>query len=89
MPENILYTMGHSNHSHEESLKLLREHAVTAVADVRSSPYSQFMPEYNMPVIEAVLRKAAVSYVHLGRELGVRRDSGGARLQGCGLAGSG
>lgn len=73
MPENTLYTIGHSNHSHEEFLKLLREHGVTAVADVRSSPYSQFMPEYNMPVIEAVLRKAGVSYVHLGRELGARR----------------
>ena len=33
-------TIGHSNHSMEHFLELLRLHAVQVVADVRSSPYS-------------------------------------------------
>jgi hypothetical protein len=34
-----LFTIGHSNHNIEKYIALLKEHQVTAIADVRSSPY--------------------------------------------------
>ena len=42
---NVL-TIGHSTHSIEKLLELLLEHDVTAVADVRSAPYSRFQPQF-------------------------------------------
>lgn len=36
-----LYTIGHSTHSFGVFLELLGMHGVTAVADVRSMPYSE------------------------------------------------
>lgn len=70
-----ILTIGHSNHSPEHFLALLRGAGVTAVADVRSAPYSRHMPHFSREPLAALLRKAGVAYVFLGRELGGRPDS--------------
>ena len=49
---NKLYTIGHSNHDLERFLHLLKMHAITAIADVRSSPYSKFNPQFNREVLQ-------------------------------------
>jgi uncharacterized protein (DUF488 family) len=72
MPE--LFTIGHSTHSWEKFLELLRQHRIDAVADVRSSPYSQFNPQFNREPLQLALRQAGISYVFLGEELGARRS---------------
>ncbi len=69
-----LYTIGHSNHSIETFLNLLLQHDITAVADVRSSPYSQYNPQYNRENLKPALVRAGLSYVYLGKELGPRSD---------------
>ncbi len=38
---NEVLTIGNSNHTIERFIELLCQHRVTAVADVRSSPYIQ------------------------------------------------
>jgi uncharacterized protein (DUF488 family) len=69
-------TIGHSSHSMERFLELLLGAGVTAVADVRSAPYSRHVPQFNYDSVRAALRGAGVAYVHLGEELGGRpRDS--------------
>ena len=68
-----LLTVGHSNHEAGLFLELLARHGVTAIADVRSQPYSQFNPQFNRETLEHVLAKGCVHYVFLGRELGARR----------------
>jgi len=68
MPE--LFTIGHSTHSWEKFLELLRQHRIEAVADVRSSPYSQFNPQFNREPLQIALRQQGISYVFLGEELG-------------------
>src|SRR5207249_3733307 len=45
--EHPVLTIGHSTHSAETFLGLLRQHHVEAVADVRSSPFSRFNPQFN------------------------------------------
>ena len=69
-----LFTIGHSTHSWEKFLELLRQHRIEAVADVRSSPYSQFNPHYNRESLQLALRQHGISYVFLGEELGARRS---------------
>jgi len=52
------------------------------VADVRSSPYSQFNPQFNRELLECALREHGVSYVFLGEELGARRSERECYLDG-------
>lgn len=69
---NILYTIGHSNHDVSTFINLLKLHNITAIADVRSSPYSVYVSHYNMESLKTVLAKVGIAYVFLGRELGAR-----------------
>jgi len=47
MNEKVIYTIGHSDHSTEQFIGILKQHTITAVADVRSAPYSRFHPQFN------------------------------------------
>lgn len=67
-----LLTIGHSNHSIERFSALLNQHRVTAVADVRSHPYSKHCPQYSRDAFRAGLLEAGIAYVFLGKELGAR-----------------
>ena len=69
-----LYTIGHSTHSTEEFVKLLSIHSITAVCDVRSSPYSKYNPQFNRETIQKELKLYGILYVFLGKELGPRSD---------------
>ena len=70
----VVYTIGHSTHSMEKVIELLTAHGVTAVADVRSHPYSRFNPQFNRESLRADLKTAGISYAFLGRELGARSE---------------
>lgn len=68
-----LVTVGHSNRSADELLELLKQNRVTAVADVRSHPYSQRFPHFNAGPLKAAVKEAGIDYVFLGDQLGARR----------------
>lgn len=68
----ILYTVGHSVHSGERLISLLRANGVSAVCDVRSQPYSRRSPQFNREALKAELLAHGVSYVFLGELLGGR-----------------
>ena len=74
MAAGILYTIGHSTHTLEEFVRLLRAHSVARVADVRSIPRSRHVPQFNREALEAGLRGAGLGYSHLAA-LGGRRHS--------------
>jgi uncharacterized protein (DUF488 family) len=69
-----LFSIGHSNHSVGEFLSLLRAAGITAVADVRSQPYSGRYPQFSRPELEMSLRENDVHYGFLGDLLGGRPD---------------
>lgn len=69
-----LFTIGHSNRDAADFLRVLQAHGITAIADVRSHPYSRFMPDYNREPLKSRLLANQISYVFLGAELGARRD---------------
>jgi uncharacterized protein (DUF488 family) len=67
-----IYTIGHSNRTAEEFVALLVENELTAVADVRSQPYSRMNPQFNRESLAEFLGKHEIAYVFLGEELGAR-----------------
>jgi len=73
MPE-LVYTIGHSTHSINRLIELLRLHSVNAVCDVRSKPYSRINPQFNREDLKLALRASQIAYVFLGKELGARSD---------------
>jgi uncharacterized protein (DUF488 family) len=65
-------TIGHSTHSYERFLSLLRAFDVTAIADVRTTPSSRHFPHFNEDTLRSELRLDGISYAFLGKELGGR-----------------
>lgn len=65
-------TIGHSNHPRGRFIELLRQHSVSALADVRSSPSSRQNPQFNKDPLNQVLKESGIAYVFLGKELGGR-----------------
>jgi uncharacterized protein (DUF488 family) len=70
----MVYTIGHSNHSPEHFIELLERHAIGAVGDVRSRPYSRMNPQFNRENLKRLLTAHEIAYVFLGRELGARSE---------------
>ncbi|MFP5223808.1 MAG: DUF488 family protein [Acidobacteriota bacterium] len=71
---NTILTIGHSNHPFEHFLDLLRRHAVTAVADVRSRPYTKYAKHFCREPLERLLRAQSIPYVFLGDLIGGKPD---------------
>lgn len=70
--EGALYTIGHSTHLIEPFIELLKLHSITAICDVRSTPYSRMNPQFNRETLRDTLKQSGISYVFLGDELGAR-----------------
>lgn len=71
----MFFSIGHSNHSIETFIGLLRRHGVTTIGDVRSHPYSRYVPQYSRSSLERALRQAGIAYSSFGKELGARSDN--------------
>jgi uncharacterized protein (DUF488 family) len=69
---SMIYTIGHSNHPIEQFLSLLQRHGITALGDVRSTPYSRFNPQFRREALQASLASVGIQYGFLGEELGAR-----------------
>jgi uncharacterized protein (DUF488 family) len=68
----VIYTIGHSIHSIDVFVGMLKSAGITAIADVRSAPYSRYQPQFNRQILEKSLLEANIQYVFLGDELGGR-----------------
>lgn len=79
---NALFSVGHSDLSSESFVRLLRDAGITAVADVRSTPYSSRNPQFNRDVLQNSLKFEGISYVFLGNELGARRNESECYIEG-------
>lgn len=78
----MLYTIGHSNHPIDFFIDLLQKHSITAIGDVRSHPYSRYVPQYSRDSLKEALTNAGITYVFLGKELGARSNNPACYLQG-------
>jgi uncharacterized protein (DUF488 family) len=65
-------TIGHSNHTMEHFLGLLKSHGVEVVVDTRSQPYAKYATQFDHEALKLALQDAGIRYLYLGRELGGR-----------------
>ena len=65
-----IYSVGHSNHPAEVFVALLQEHGIEMVVDVRSSPYSRYVPHANREALSSTLEAAGIAYRWAGDRLG-------------------
>jgi uncharacterized protein (DUF488 family) len=77
-----LLTIGHSNYGIKAFISLLQKHEITALADVRSSPYSRFLPHFNREALKKALEQEKIRYVFLGHELGARPKNRACYVEG-------
>lgn len=68
----VLYTIGHSNLTADEFLALLRRHQIGVLVDVRSAPYSRYVPHFNKGELQAFLLENGIDYRYAGEYLGGR-----------------
>ena len=70
-PEAItVYTVGHSNHEADAFVDLLGQHGIELVVDVRSTPYSRYVPQANRENLARTLESAGIAYRWMGGPLG-------------------
>ena len=69
-----IFSIGHSNQSIETFLALLRQHEIQILIDVRSSPYSKYVPHFNSTKLAVAVEQANIEYKFMGEELGGRPD---------------
>ncbi len=67
-----LFTVGHSNHTLADFVALLHAAGITAIADVRSAPFSRRQPHFNRDDLRAGLNAVGIAYVFLGDHVGGR-----------------
>lgn len=68
----MIYTIGHSNHTIENFIGILKEYGVEAIIEVRSVPKSKYSPHFNKPNLIYELKKNGIEYLDMGRSLGGR-----------------
>lgn len=69
-----VFSVGHSNHTLDHLLSLLKEHEIEVLIDVRSAPYSRYSPQFNRENVAGFLDEHSIRYEFLGRQLGGRPD---------------
>jgi uncharacterized protein (DUF488 family) len=74
--KNLVFTIGHSNHSAEIFVRLLKGYGIEVLVDTRSHPYSRHAPRFNASALEVALSKDGIGYLFLGGELGGRPEGG-------------
>lgn len=66
-----LFTIGHSSHTTEYFLELLNIYSINCIIDIRSVPYSKYVPQYNKDVIKKILQAKGIYCLYMGVELGI------------------
>ncbi len=77
-----IYTLGHSRHSIDAFILLLKQHRIERVVDVRGQPYSRHNPQFNREPFSRCLAAGDIDYAWSGAHLSGR--PGEARFYGPG-----
>jgi uncharacterized protein (DUF488 family) len=67
-----LFTIGHSAHSIEKLVALLKSQKIQTLVDVRSIPSSRYHPQFRKRNLEQALKAENIGYRFLGQQLGGR-----------------
>lgn len=64
-----IYAIGHSTHSAEKFIALLKAHSIKCVIDIRTVPKSRHCPQFNKEELTKLLKSEKIGYRHM-KELG-------------------
>jgi len=67
-----LYTLGHSRHTIDAFIALLKQHRIKRVVDVRGQPYSRYNPQFNRERLAGCLNAEGIDYTWSGEHLSGR-----------------
>lgn len=79
---HTIYTIGHSTHTMEEFMEMLKSFNIQTLVDIRSLPGSRKFPQFDKENMEVVLPQNGVQYIHmlsLGGRRKVKKDSHNTR----------
>ena len=74
MDRPVIYTVGHSTHSIEVFLDLLKTYSINCLIDVRSVAASSYNPQYNKEPLSNFLKANDIIYLHFSEEFGARHS---------------
>ncbi len=72
LTKSEVLSVGHSSRTGLEFLAVLEAWEVSAIADVRSTPWSKRNPQFNRDILKFELESRGISYRFMGRSLGGR-----------------
>lgn len=67
-----IWSIGHSTHTFDEFIEMLKFFQLEVVADIRSFPGSRRFPQFNKESLEITLPQNNLEYIHI-KDLGGRR----------------
>ena len=70
------FLIGHGNMEVKEFTNVLKEKKIETLVDVRSVPYSKFVPQFNRENLKKILEENKIDYVYMGEILGGRHPEG-------------
>ena len=82
MTQTTIFSIGHSNHSIDKFLSLLKDSKINMVVDVRSAPFSRMFPQFNQEPLKKSLSDNAIGYSFLGDQIGGRSNDPDDYLDG-------
>jgi uncharacterized protein (DUF488 family) len=68
-----IYAIGHSTHTIEKFISLLKAHNIKSVIDIRTVPKSLHCPQFNKNELKRSLKAEGISYQHMKDLGGFRR----------------
>ncbi|MCK9151846.1 DUF488 family protein [Methanobacterium alcaliphilum] len=70
MSDSTIFTIGHSNHLMPDFIKILNDNYIDTLIDIRSSPYSKHVPQFNKKQLQESMENVSIEYIFLGPNIG-------------------
>jgi uncharacterized protein (DUF488 family) len=71
----MLFTIGHSNKQIDEFINILKKNKIDVLVDVRSIPYSSWLPQFSKYELSKSLISSGIRYVWRGKNLGGKKEN--------------
>ncbi len=75
------FSIGPGNENLQSFINRLKKWKIDCIVDLRSQPYSEYVPHFNRENLSGSLRKAGIDYVYFGDKLGGRPPEGFDRFR--------
>lgn len=72
MNKPVIYTVGHSTHTLEFFIDLLKTFSINCLVDVRSIAASAYNPQFNKESLSHFTKAIGITYLHFAKEFGAR-----------------